>query len=398
MSNERIIFHVDVNSAFVSWEAVEMIKRGEQDIRLVPSVVGGDPSSRTSVVVAKSIPAKPYGINVGEPVSMAIRKCPGLIVVGHHFDIYRRNSKAFKDICRKYAPKIEEFSIDECFMDMTGTAGLYDDLVEFAYKLKAEIKDTLGFTVNIGIGNNKLCAKMASDFSKPDKVHTLFMNEIEKKMWPLDVGDLLWIGKKSAAALRSKGIMTIGDLANMEEKYVKMIIGDKGGAMAWRSAHGIDDSPVDDTPWDAKGYSNSTTLEESITSHEAAYPVLLELSESAAKRLRRDGKKSYCVGVSIRSDDFKNRSHQRKLYNATDITSEIYQEAKALFDELWDGETPLRLLAVSLSDVTTEDYKQLSLFDMLESNEPEYDKKRDMDRVMDQIQNKYGQDAIKRGL
>ena len=172
--NDRLIFHIDVNSAFLSWEAVRRVKNGEPDLRLIPSCVGGDPQSRRSIVSAKSIPAKRYQIHTGEPVSMALRKCPELVVVRPDFALYKEYSKAFKDICRLYAPVVEEFSIDECFMDFTGTKLLYPDPAALAYEIKDRIRDELGFTVNIGIARNKLCAKMASDFEKPDKVHTLF--------------------------------------------------------------------------------------------------------------------------------------------------------------------------------------------------------------------------------
>nr|MCR5602510.1 DNA polymerase IV [Lachnospiraceae bacterium] len=211
---DRLIFHVDVNSAFLSWEATRRVKNGGEDLRVIPSCVGGLPDSRRSVVVAKSIPAKKYGIITGEPVSIALKKCPGLVVVQSDFRLYKACSKAFKNICREYAPAVEEFSIDECFMDMSGTKLIYPDPIAIAYELKDRIKNELGFTVNVGIGSNKLCSKMASDFEKPDKVHTLFPEEISEKMWPLPVGDLLFVGNSTALKLNEIGIKTIGELAH----------------------------------------------------------------------------------------------------------------------------------------------------------------------------------------
>ena len=213
---ERLIFHVDVNSAFLSWEAARRVKNGESDLREIPSCIGGDPESRRGVVLAKSIPAKKYKVKTGEPLSAALRKCPGLVIARPDFKLYTQCSKAFKDICRSYAPVVEEFSIDECFMDLTGTEHMYPDPIALAVTLKDRIRDELGFTVNVGIARNKLCAKMASDFEKPDKVHTLFPDEIESKMWPLPVGDLLFIGGSSAARLREAHIQTIGDLAHAD--------------------------------------------------------------------------------------------------------------------------------------------------------------------------------------
>ena len=171
---DRLIFHVDVNSAYLSWTAVKLLSEGKKDIRLIPSAVGGDKEKRTGIILAKSIPAKKFGVTTGEPVAAALRKCPKLVLVQPDFGLYERNSKAFMEICRKYAPVVEKFSIDECFLDMTGTQTLYPNPVEIATVIKDQIYGQLGFTVNVGIGPNKLLAKIASDFEKPDKVHTLF--------------------------------------------------------------------------------------------------------------------------------------------------------------------------------------------------------------------------------
>ena len=167
---ERLIFHVDVNSAFLSWEATRRVSQGEPDIRLIPSAIGGDREKRTGVILAKSIPAKKYGIKTGEPVAMALRKCPDLFLARPDFKLYEQSSKAFMDICREIAPVVEKVSIDECFLDMTGTHRIYPDPVAIAHTIRNRIRSELGFTVNVGIGNCKLLAKMASDCEKPDKV------------------------------------------------------------------------------------------------------------------------------------------------------------------------------------------------------------------------------------
>ena len=185
----KLIFHVDVNSAYLSWEASRRVANGESDIRLIPAVIGGDREKRTGVVLAKSIPAKKLGINTGEPIGMALRKCPELVIAKPDFRLYEENSKKFMDICREYTPVVEKASIDECYLDMSGTHRIYPDPVALAHTIKDRIRNELGFTVNIGIGDCKLLAKMASDFEKPDKVHTLFVSEIESKMWPLPIGD-----------------------------------------------------------------------------------------------------------------------------------------------------------------------------------------------------------------
>lgn len=390
---ERVIFHVDVNSAFLSWEAARRVADGESDLRLVPSAVGGDPNSRVSIISAKSIPAKKYGITTGEPVSLALRKCPELVVVPPDFKLYRKCSADFIAICRTYTPLLEQFSIDECFLDMTGMELIYPDIVATAYDLKNRIREELGFTVNVGVGSNKLLAKMASDFEKPDKVHTLFYNEIAAKMWPLPIGDLFLAGKSATQKLIGAHIRTIGDLAAQDEKYIKNLLGEKSGALLYSYAHGIDDSELSPEREDAKSYSMSTTLEENVVTKERAYDILRMLSETVSHKMRQDGAYAGCVSVTIRSDEFVNKSHQRMLYNPTNISSEVFSTAKMLFDEMWDEKTPLRLLNVGLSNITKEEYEQLSLF-----TDESKEKSRKVDKLMDTLSDKYGKNVVKRGI
>ncbi len=393
---ERLIFHVDVNSAFLSWEAARRVRNGEADLRQVPSCVGGDPGSRRSIVVAKSIPAKRFGIVTGEPVSLALRKCPELIVVPSDFMLYSACSRAFKDICRAYAPVVEEFSIDECFMDMTGTGLVYPDPIRTAHEVREKIRDELGFTVNVGIGPNKLCAKMASDFEKPDKVHTLFKDEIPEKMWPLPVVDLLFVGKATAGKLSRLNIRTIGELAHCEMDRLSEMLGEKSGKQAHDYANGIDESPVRGQPDEPKGYSNEITLEDDVESDERANQIILALADSVTAHMRSDGAKARCVSVSIRYLDFKTRSHQCRLDEATDGSREVYEVSKRLLKELWKDRQPLRLMGIALTDLTKGDEGyQLSLFGDQKQKERERDRK--LDHTMDSLRRKYGSGIIKRG-
>lgn len=387
-----LIFHVDVNSAFLSWEAARRVANGEADIRLIPSAIGGDREKRTGVVLAKSIPAKKYGIKTGEPIAMALRKCPDLFLAKPDFRLYEQCSKAFMDICREYAPVVEKYSIDECFLDMTGTSWLYPDAVAIAHTIKDRIRDELGFTVNVGIGDCKLLAKMASDFEKPDKVHTLFRSQIPQKMWPLPVRDLFTVGAATAGKLEKARIRTIGELANSDLAYIQRITGVKMGQQIYNFANGIDPSPVLSAPEEAKGYSISTTLEEDVITQQQAHGVLLALTDSVTARMRADGVKACCVAVSIRSNDFKTRSHQRKLTDPTDISREVYQISRQLFGELWDGHTPLRLLGISLTELTREEQPQLSLFP-----DEGREKARRLDKAYDAINSRFGASAIMRG-
>lgn len=388
---QRLIFHVDVNSAFLSWEAAKRVKQGLPDLREIPSCIGGDPKKRTGIVVAKSIPAKKYGIQTGEPMGMALQKCPDLVCVPSDFALYDRCSKAFKSICASYAPVMESFSIDEVFLDMTGTGQIYPDPVVTACEIKDRIYRELGFTVNVGISTNKLLAKMASDFEKPNKVHTLYPEEVPQKMWPLPVRDLLFLGKASEKKLVQNGIRTIGDLARANEKEIQMLLGEKAGHQLYLSANGIDDSPVKAQREEAKGISVETTFDEDIVSYEQIFPILLSQCDIVAARMRREGKKCNCVAVSFRTLEFKNKSHQRKLDNPTDVTNEIYQNVRQLFQESWSGQ-PLRLIGVALTGLTEDDFIQMSLFE--DPKKREQQKK--LDEAMDNIRKKFGNDKISR--
>lgn len=388
----RIVFHIDVNSAFLSWESAYRVKRGMDDLRLVPSAIGGDRDKRTGVILAKSIPAKKYGVKTGEPVGMAFKKCPTLILARPNFALYESCSKAFMDICKQYTPIVEKFSIDECFLDMTGMEKIYPDILVTANEIKNRIKNELGFTVNIGVGSNKLLAKMASDFEKPDKVHTLFDYEFQDKVWHLPVGSLFSVGESTAQKLERSCIKTVGELARIDVSVLKSLLGVKMGEHLHNFANGIDDSPVLENREKAKGYSNSVTLEYDVKSIAEANKILLALADSTAARMRADSVKTRCISVTIRDVDFNDKSHQRKLNSATDITTEIFDICKILIKELWDTKKPLRLLGVSLTDVTDENDVQLSMFDS-----DKKDKERAIDRTVDSIRNRFGKDTIVRG-
>ena len=388
--SDRLIFHIDVNSAFVSWSAVEMLKNGGPDLREVPSIVGGDPNSRRSIVAAKSIPAKKYGIVTGEPVSSALRKCPNLVIAGSNFDWYVKCSRAFKAICQEYTPTMQSFSIDEVFLDMSGMNLIYPDPIATAYEIKDRIYKELGFTVNVGVASNKLCAKMASDFEKPNKVHTLFSNEIESKMWPLPVEDLFTCGKSTSARLRSLGIFTIGELAKYPVEQLTMFLGERGAIHFHNYANGIDDSPVLQETEDAKGYSAETTVEEDLVDIESINRLLLAQTDVVAARMRADEGKCRCIGVTFRNLDFVNKSHQKKLPEATDVTDIIFETAKQLIRESWHGE-PLRLLGLSLSDIERDGFEQMSLF-----QDENKEKRKALDSTLDSIRGKFGNSAVQR--
>ena len=391
---ERLIFHVDVNSAYLSWEAVRQVKAGKPDLRQIPSCIGGSPESRHGIVLAKSIPAKKFNIRTAEPLASALRKCPKLVIVPPDFKLYVTCSQAFKGICRSYAPVVEEFSIDECFLDMSGTEGIYADPPAIAWEIKNKIRDELGFTVNVGVARNKLCAKMASDFEKPDKVHTLFPEEIPEKLWPLPVKDLLFIGGATAQKLERAYIKTIGQLAQSPVEEIQRLLGNKPGLQAHRYANGIDNSPVSSEREKAKSYSNSVTLEQNVTTLEMADAILLSLADSVASHMRADGMRAHCVSVGIRYLDFKTRSRQRTLDAATDTTRRVYELSKQLLRELWQDRKPLRLMSITLSDLAEGEEGQISLF---QAEGADQERHRKQDAAVDSIRKRFGYGMIQRG-
>lgn len=390
--DKRIVFHIDVNSAFLSWEAVYRLKHlgGTLDLRTIPSAVGGDIAKRHGIILAKSIPAKKYKIQTGEPVTDALKKCLNLVLVPPNYELYEKSSRAMLEILRKYSDKVEQFSIDEAFVDMTGTESLFGSPVISASRIKDEIHETLGFTVNVGVSSNKLLAKMASDFKKPDLVHTLFPEEIQEKMWPLSVRDLFFVGAASEKKLHTLGIRTIGELAKADMRTLQSAL-KKHGETIWNFANGKDVSLVEAVPADSKGYGNSTTIAFDVTDAATAKMVLMSLSETVARRLRRDKVRIEVVAINIRFDDLSYASHQRVLTSATNITREIFEAAGRLFDELWDG-TPIRHLGIHTTRVTKEDAgRQLDLFD-----HTDYEKLQRLDLAVDSIRERFGADSIVR--
>lgn len=387
----KIIMHIDVNNAFLSWTAVLYLKQGSKvDIRNTYAVIGGDEAARHGIVLAKSMPAKKKGVVTAETLFSAKKKCPGLKVYPPDYNYYKQMSDSMLDLIRKYSPDIEQMSIDECFLDYTPVKHLYGDEVEFAYRLKKEIFDTLGFTVNIGIANNKLCAKMASDFSKPYKVHTLFEEEVPKKMWPLDVSELFGIGKKTAVKLHNLNINTIYDLAHCDDLKLSKYFKNQAKDMI-EAAYGRGSDEVKSTESEPKGIGNEITLDHNVFSKDELKGYLLALSENVALRLRKQKKYAYVVVVTLKDKFFKRMSHQRKLVNATNLTEEIYKYACVILDEM-DISEGIRLIGVRLDKLVDTSSHQVSLFEDLKVRE----EGNALEKTVDELKEKYGFKVIKK--
>ena len=388
---ERIILHIDVNNAFLSWSAIYLLKHGyKDDLRKKYAVIGGDEQNRHGIVLAKSPLAKSKGIKTADTLFSARKKCSNLVIIPPNYEWYQKMSKSLFKLISQYTPDIEIMSIDECFLDFSPIKHLYKDPYVFASNLQKEIWEKLEFTVNIGIANNKLCAKMASDFTKPNKIHTLYNNEITTKMWPLPINDLFGIGKRTTVKLKDLNINTIGDLAKCDPNYLYKYFKNQAFKMVeW--ANGIDESLVVSENSERKGISNSTTLSHNLVYKEEVYPVLEAISDNLALELRRQKKYTSVIAVTLKDKYFKSYSHQVKLKNPTNITSEISNTAKKLFDEMWNLE-PIRLVGIRLDNLTETATHQLSLFETIETK----DGLTKLDETVDKLKSKYGINIIKK--
>ncbi len=391
-AERRLIFHIDVNSAFLSWSAVEKLKNGDaRDLREIPAAISGDMASRHGVVLAKSIPAKAFGISTGEPVAHALQKCPQLVLEPPDHELYRSYSRRLMELLASFCPKLEQVSIDECFLDLTGSRERFPNPVAAAASLKDAVREAFGFTVNVGISSNKLLAKMASDFEKPDKTHTLFPEEIPLKMWPLPVRDLFMVGRSAAATLGKLEIRTIGDLAHTDPKILESHM-KSHGRLIWNYANGLDDSPVQPESAARKGVGNSVTLARDAETAPEAKQTLRALCAQVSSRLKRHGQLAGMVSTEIRYASFLNVSHQMQLPAATDDEAVLFRHACLLFDELWNGE-PIRLLGVRTSKLSEEpEPVQMSLSDL-----PRLQKERKAEKAAESLRKRFGDGIIQKG-
>lgn len=390
---ERQILHVDVNNAFLSWTAVDMLNKGSKiDIREIPSIIGGDESKRSGIVLAKSMKAKEFGIKTADTIYQARIKCPEIKIFASNFKVYREYSNKLYNLLLEYTDKIERFSIDECFLDMTQYL-MNDTLLNKAKEINRRVREELGFTVNIGVAHNKLLAKMASDFQKPDRIHTLYENEIEKKMWGLPVSELFMLGRKTVPKLYNMQIKTIGDLAKTSKEILAKKLG-KHGIMIWEYANGIDNTPVNYIKEKPKCIGNSVTLPQDISNIEKLEEILLALTEQVTFRLRRQKMLANVVNVQLRTNKFIDTSHQKKLIKETSSTKEIYTQAKKLLEQMYIRGQQIRLIGIRVDGLEEKEKQQISLFDNVKDEKQEKQEKLDM--AIDKLKEKYGYNLITR--
>lgn len=428
----RTIFHVDVNSAFLSWSALKRLAEepGSVDLRTIPSAVGGDVKTRHGVITAKSIPAKKYGVQTGEPVVKALQKCPQLVLVPADFETYQKYSHALMDILAQYTPLLQQMSVDEAFLDLTDRIppGDREGALALAGEIRSKVRDSLGFTVNVGISCNKLLAKMASDFQKPDRTHTLYPEEIPARMWPLPIGSLFGCGKQTAQKLQLIGIETIGDAAAMDVTVLQSVLGQRSGCYIWKSANGISTSPVTPEREQAKSVSNERTLADDIDRENYqtdGIPVIRRLSQKVAGRMQKAGLVGQTVTFQVKSNEFNRYSRQMSLPGLTDRAEEIESAALYLADKLLNGPDGLfhegvtvRLIGIGVSRLTQKEMHQMSLFEWAQQNEEEEKVRREeeesarrseekrkaeqarqdkLNTMMEKINGKFGSGTIKKG-
>ena len=387
---ERIIFHIDVNNAFLSWTAVQLLEEGYNiDIRTIPAIIAGDESKRHGIVLAKSPIAKKYGIVTAETIYQAKMKCPNLKIFSPNHEIYQRKSKQLMNYLKTFTPIMEQFSIDECFLDMTGTKYLYTNHLELAYKIKDEIKEKFGFTVNVGIGNNKLCAKMASDFEKPDKVHTLLKSEIKEKLWPLPVNDLFMCGKKTSIELNKMNIYTIKDLAEYDFQKLEKKFKSQAKYLK-QAAWGIDESKVEERKDKRQSISTTRTLPHDEENKEKLKEVLFVQTEDVCRQLREQNLYASTIAIIYKDKYFKSTTVQEQLENATDNTKEILKKINSLFEKSYNN-IPVRLIGVRLANLTKFKNTQVSIFDTEIDNDS---KEESIQKTVDKINKKFGSSLI----
>ena len=388
---DRVILHCDLNCFFAS---VELLSH--PDLRDIPTAVCGDPASRHGIILAKNEPAKRLGIQTAETIWQAKKKCPGLVLLPPHHGLYREYSRRVNAIYEQYTDLVEPFGIDESWLDVTGSLHLFGgDARQLADDIRARLRQEVGLTISVGVSFNKVFAKLGSDYKKPDATTVISRENWRDIVWPLPVGDLLFVGRAARRTLGQYGVETIGQLAACKPEMLEQLMG-KMGAQLYRYANGLDDAPVrpQHQREPVKSVGNSTTFPENLTRWEEIRSGLQLLSDSVAGRLRKEG--LYCGGVAVAVKDaqFRTVSRQMRLGAPTHLMRDIFEAAQELTRRIWKAPTPVRLLSVTALYITdsADSYQQL---DLLAGDAPLRDQRQEqLESAMDAIRGKYGRDAI----
>ncbi len=391
---DRIILHCDLNCFFAS---VELLSH--PDLRHLPVAVCGDPSSRHGIILAKNEPAKRCGVQTAETIWQAKKKCPSLVLLPPHHNRYRVYSKQVNAIYEQYTDLVEPFGIDESWLDVTGSLHLFGgDAAALADTLRHRVREELGLTLSVGVSFNKVFAKLGSDYKKPDATTVISRENWKEIVWPLPVGDLLFVGGAARKLLAQYGVKTIGDLAACPTDMLESLMG-KLGTQLHEYACGLDASPVR-SRYDretVKSVGNGTTFPQNLTTWEQVRGGIAVLADSVATRLRRYGLYAGGVQVTVRDPAFRDRSRQTQLSTPTHLIRDITAAALELIGQLWKPPSPIRALTVTAIHLATpsDAYEQVDLFTAAEA--PKRKKQEQLEAAMDHIRSKYGTDAISYG-
>lgn len=389
-SMRRVVFLVDMNAFFISCEMSR-----NPALKGKPAAVAGDPKSRTGIILAANYDARAFGVKTTMLLHEALRLCPGLVLVPPTHGLYEAKSKEVMQILSRYTPVMQQNSIDEAWLDLTGCEGLFGEPVRIARRIMDDIIRELDLWCSIGISENKFLAKMASEIKKPLGITELWEKDIASKLWPLKVRDMYGIGKQTEKRLNELGIITIGDIAACERKVLRSNFGKYGDELI-NLANGHDNSPVTPNPkHDTRSISRSTTLSKDTTDIEFARTVLLRLAEEVGEEARRYDFKGKTVSIVIRYDDFKTITRQKAI-PPTFLTMDIYRTGNALLEEHWDRRRPVRLLGIGLGNIDEEAPEQLSIFDLNEELPDASKREEKLERAMDAIRTRFGSDKLKR--
>ena len=384
---DRTILHCDCNSYYAS---VECISRPE--LKLVPMAVCGDPDSRHGIILAKNDLAKGYGVQTAETIWQAKRKCPQLVLVVPHHDQYEEISEQINQIYGEYTDLVEPFSIDESWLDVTGSLHKFGSGQQIADELRRRIREEIGITISIGVSFNKIFAKLGSDYKKPDATTCITRENYQSILWPLPARDMMGVGKTTAEHLSRMGIETIGDIARAGREQIRLLLG-RSGETIWEYASGIDPSPVrpQDESDQPKSVGNSITFAHDLVGKQEICAGLLALSDQVGSRLRKHG--LYCSTVQIQIKDplLTTISRQQKLTAPTNVTREIYEAACAIVEKSWSMSAPVRLLSVTGTNLSDCCAEQMTL---IGDTTEEKIKSAKIDRAMDSIRSRYGKDSI----
>ena len=385
---QKVIFLVDMNAFFISCEMTR-----NDSLVGIPAAVAGDPKKRSGIILAANYEARSCGVKTAMVLHEALKLCPKITLVPPDHRFYEQKSKEVMELLSNYTPILEQNSIDEAWLDMTGAEGLFGKPVEAAKRIMDELKDRLGLWCSIGIAENKFLAKMAAEMKKPLGITELWERDISEKLWPLPVKEMYGIGGKTAEKLNRMGIQTISGLAGFDINLIVKAFG-KSGNEIYLHANGIDSSPViAHKAGDMKSIGRSTTLPEDISDIEKAKTVLMELADDIGMTTRRHGKKGRTVNVTLKYSDFHVVTRQTTI-PATCTTKDIYQAGCGLLEQNWNRSHPVRLIGISLSGFHEEcSTDQLSLFDQVEDN-VKNEKNERIDKAMDKIRNKHGSEII----